>query len=112
MTHPLTEHVDKKRFPMADRLAEECVWQAERLAETRALIGNTKAVIKYDNGGGQTGVRKNPAFEAYAQQLNGFLASMRALNEVLAEYPPTSEDGRMTLANLKVMVGDKLKAAK
>lgn len=46
-------------------LAENIVFLADKLARTRALINNMEVVIPYDNGGGQKGIRENPAFTAY-----------------------------------------------
>lgn len=108
----ITERVDKAKHPMADQLAEEVTWQAKRLAEARALIKDASIVIAYDNGGGQQGIRKNPAYEAYAQLFNAFVRGMAALDAVLEGAEPEDAGGRMTLDNLRLMVGEKLKAAK
>ena len=107
----LTARVDKKRHPTADVLAQEVLWQAERLREARELIKDASIVIAYDNGGGQKGIRKNPAYEAYAQLFGAFVKGMAQLDAILAEAPPENEAARMTLDNLRLMVGG-LKVAK
>lgn len=108
----ITERVDKGKHPFADQLAEELAWQAKKLAEARAMIKNAPVVIAYDNGGGQSGIRKNPAFEAYAQLFGAFVRGMAALDTVLDGAEPESPAAKMTLDNLRLMVNDKLKAAK
>ncbi len=108
----ITERVDKAKHPYADELAAELEWQAGKLKEARAMIKGASVVIAYDNGGGQTGIRKNPAFEAYAQLFGAFVRGMTALDAILEGAEPESAAGKMTLDNLRLMVGDKLKAAK
>lgn len=55
--------------------------------------------MEYDNGGGQTGVRENPAFRAYEALWKTYLSGLDALlkqlpaqmePEQLAEVPPVS----------------------
>lgn len=108
----ICENVDKRKHPLADQLAEEVTWQAKRLAEARALIKDSSIIISYDNGGGQKGIRKNPAYEAYAQLFAAFVKGMAALDDLLAETPPESKEAKMTLDNLRLMVADQLKVAK
>lgn len=108
----VTERVDKQKHPFADQLAEELEWQAARLKEARALIKNASVIISYDNGGGQTGIRKNPAYEAYTQLFGAFCKGMAALDEVLDGAEPESTAAKMTLDNLRLMVGDKMRVAK
>ena len=108
----ITENVNKTAHPMAAELEAEVTWQAARLAEARALIKNAPIIISYDNGGGQKGIRKNPAYEAYAQLFASFVKGMAALDDLLAETPPESKEAKMTLDNLRLMVADQLKVAK
>ena len=107
----ITENVNKAAHPMAAELEAEVTWQAARLAEARALIKNAPIVIAYDNGGGQKGVRKNPAYEAYSQLFASFVKGMQALDQVLENAEPTESAAKMTLADLRVMVNSSRKAA-
>lgn len=59
--------------PRAVELAENLLLMEGKLAETRQGIANQQVVIPYDNGGGQTGIRENPAFKGY----HALLASYR-----------------------------------
>lgn len=108
----ITENVDKNRHPYAETLEREVAWMAQRLEQSRAVIADSSILIAYDNGGGQKGVRKNPGYEAYAQLFNAFVRGMQALDQVLENAAPTTPAAKMTLDNMRLMVGDKLKAAR
>lgn len=109
----ITENVDKSRHPHAADLEAEVVFMADQLRSMRELITNKKMlpVIPYDNGGGQKGIRKNPVFETYSQLANTFLRYMEALDDVLADAPPTTTAAVMSLSDLHVMVNSSRKAA-
>lgn len=81
----ITENVDPKKYPMAGQLEDEVEWMAARLVEARELVGNSPIIIAYDNGGGQKGIRKNPAFDAYESLMKTFIRATRALDEILAD---------------------------
>lgn len=81
----ITENVDRQKYPMAGQLEDEVNWIAERLLQARELIGSAPIVIEYDNGGGQKGIRKNPAYTAYEALMKTFIRASRALDEILAD---------------------------
>lgn len=65
----------------ATELAENVLWMEAKLTEARRAIGKTTVAIPYDNGGGQRGVRRNPAFDGY----NALMAQyVKALNQLCA----------------------------
>lgn len=100
MAAKITENVDKAKHPMAETLETEVLWQAEKLEEARKLIKNASIVIAYDNGGGQTGIRKNPAFEMYFSLFKSFLRGVASLDEMLKDAPPTSAAAKAKLDQL------------
>lgn len=79
--------VDKSKYPLAEELASDVLWQAERLLESRDTIKNAPIVIPYDNGGGQTGLRKNPMYDAYNSLFASFCKGFSQLTEMLADAP-------------------------
>lgn len=81
----MVAHLDEPVRSLAEELAKNVLWMADKLAEARRVIASSSVVIPYDNGGGQRGVRKNPAFESY--------------NALLSQY------SRAT-AQLAAMIGD------
>lgn len=63
----------------AYRLAENVLWMEVKLAEARAMIGDSSLVVGYDNGGGQKGIRRNPAFDAYNALLSSYTKALKQL---------------------------------
>lgn len=63
----------------AYRLAENVLWMEIKLAEARAMIGDSSLVVGYDNGGGQKGIRRNPAFDAYNALLSSYTKALKQL---------------------------------
>lgn len=63
-------------------LAENVLFMANKLQETRDGIGKTPLIVRYDNGGGQSGYRENPVFKAYNAHMKTYLAALEALNQI------------------------------
>lgn len=59
----------------------------EKLDKIMGEIGEEAAVIEYDNGGGQSGVRENPQFKAYEGLWKAYITG---LNTIVAAIPQTS----------------------
>ena len=87
----------------AVELAENVLWMEGKLAEARKAIGKSSVAIPYDNGGGQRGIRKNPAFDGY----NSLMAQyVRALNQLCQMLGDTggSKQASTTLNDLRKAV--------
>lgn len=67
-------------------LAENVVFMAHKLKETRESMGKTPLIVRYDNGGGQAGYRENPVFKAYNQLMADYRKSMQQLADLLQTY--------------------------
>ena len=80
--------IPEKLRPYATELAENVVFQCQKLAETRRAMqkSNQQLVVAYDNGGGQRGVRKHPIYEAYNQLMANYRKSLAQLTELLQTY--------------------------
>ncbi len=80
--------IPEKIRPYAVELAENVVFQCGKLAETRRVMerSNAQLVVGYNNGGGQTGVRKHPIYEAYNQLMANYRKSLQQLTELLQTY--------------------------
>ena len=71
---------------LRDRAIELCnnvLWMERKLAEARKAIGKSSVAIPYDNGGGQKGIRKNPAFDGYNALMSSYTKSLKQLCEML-----------------------------
>ena len=64
--------IPKSKLNQATMLAENAIAIEDKLDAERKVIWKMDITVEYDNGGGQTGVRKNPAYEAYASLLSSY----------------------------------------
>lgn len=80
--------VDSRIRPQATVLAEQVIFMAKKLKESKAGLRDQTIVIPYDNGGGQTGIRENPAFTAYEKLLATYTKSLTALRDVIGDNAP------------------------
>jgi hypothetical protein len=60
----------------------------DRLYNARIDMAEEPLVVAYDNGGGQQGVRKNPAYEVYTKLYSSYIAGVRTLLERLPVTMP------------------------
>lgn len=77
---------------MATDLAENVLWMAAKLEATRREIADDPVAIPYDNGGGQTGIRKNPAFDGYNSLISSYTKALKQLFDVLGIEPGEEEE--------------------
>lgn len=80
--------IPEKIRPYAVELAENVVFQCRKLAQTRKVMDRSDAqlVVGYNNGGGQSGIRKHPIYEAYNQLMANYRKSLQQLTELLQTY--------------------------
>lgn len=74
-------------------LAENVLWMECKLADARRLIGSTSVAIKYDNGGGQSGIRRNPAYDGYNALMSGYSKAVRQLTDMLGGTDADGTEG-------------------
>lgn len=55
---------------------ENLALQRVKLDETRELMKTQAVICKYDNGGGQSGIRENPIFKGYENLWKAYLAGI------------------------------------
>ena len=76
----------------AVELAENVLWMESKLANAREVIGKSSVAIPYDNGGGQRGIRKNPAFDGYNSLMSSYTKALKQLCEMLGVQEGESGD--------------------
>lgn len=76
----------------AVELAENVLWMEAKLADARTAIGKSSVAIPYDNGGGQRGIRKNPAFDGYNSLMSSYTKALKQLCEMLGVQEVESGD--------------------
>lgn len=77
--------VSDARIKTLEPLIENVSWMKVKLDQAREKIKNSAVAIPYDNGGGQTGIRENPAFKGYEALWKSYLAGM---SKILEYLPP------------------------
>ena len=84
----LCSGVPEKIRPYAVELALNVIFQCAKLAETRKAMEKNRSqlIVAYNNGGGQSGIRKNPVYEAYNQLMANYRKSLAQLVELLQTY--------------------------
>ena len=75
-----------------DELAKQLEFQAVKLRECRTEMESMPTIMAYDNGGGQKGIRKNPAYDAYNALMQNFRKSLQLLVELSGPDAPKDED--------------------
>lgn len=79
----LAEGAPENMRDRARELAENVLWMEAKLANAREVIGRSSVAIPYDNGGGQRGIRKNPAFDGYNSLMSSYTKALKQLCEML-----------------------------
>ena len=80
--------LEKAEVPQQQRdvlaaVTDNLAWQRVKLDETRELIKGSQVVVKYDNGGGQSGVRENPIFKGYYNLWRAYMAGLEKFTSYL-----------------------------
>lgn len=93
----------------AEELARNVLTMEAALIEARKQADTEPLIVEYDNGGGQSGIRKNPFWEAYAQMFNTFSRGLAQLANMV-EGGNAKPEAKSKLAELRVIAGDLKKA--
>lgn len=77
--------LNEEKIKSLDPVILNVSWMKSKLDDARTAIGEDGITVEYDNGGGQTGVRENPAFRAYEALWKTYLSGLDALLKLLPE---------------------------
>lgn len=77
--------ISDRRMQTLAPIIENVSWMRAKLDDSRSLIKNSNIVVPYDNGGGQKGIRENPAFKGYEALWKAY---MQGMNRILDTLPP------------------------
>lgn len=90
--------LDESTVDLVRPLVIEAAWTEQRLADARRLIGASDIVVPYDNGGGQEGVRRNPAYDGYSALAKTYVAFLRQLESMTGAQVSGDDDATSPLA--------------
>ena len=73
---------DKRRAAL-EAIIDNLAFQRVKLEQTVSRIADEDLSIPFDNGGGQTGVRENPAYRSYVSLWKSYLSGIEKLISAL-----------------------------
>ena len=73
------------KMKMLESVIENVSWMKVKLDQIRDEIWEDDIVIEYNNGGGQSGIKENPAYKAYEALWKNYMAGM---TKILESLPP------------------------
>ena len=80
----INANVDANRIEVLMPTIENVAWMKVKLEEARELVADSSVIVEYDNGGGQSGIRENPALNGYQKLLKTY---QQCLKMILDEVP-------------------------
>lgn len=83
--------ITKRRMALLDSVITNTAWMKVKLDDARDSIKNSQIAIKYDNGGGQKGIRENPLFKGYENLWRSYMAGMSKIIDCLPDEIATVE---------------------
>lgn len=84
-------------------------WMKSKLDDARETIGEEGITVEYDNGGGQSGVRENPAFRAYEALWKTYLSGLDMLIKLLPVEVPQEQISDIKPTNVLTLVQNRRK---
>ena len=89
---------------------ENCAWMRVKLDDTREAIKTSNVAIRYDNGGGQTGIRENPLYKGYSALWKSYMIGMQKILDALPNAAATVIPEEDKPQNVLSMIQKKHKA--
>lgn len=101
--------MDEEKIKSIDPVILNVSWMKAKLDDARAHIGEDGITVAYDNGGGQTGVRENPAFRAYEALWKTYLSGLDVLLKLLPEQAEQEQVAELKPASALALVTSRRK---
>lgn len=96
--------MDEEKIKSIDPVILNVSWMKAKLDDARTAIGEDGITVEYDNGGGQTGVRENPAFRAYEALWKTYLSGLDVLLKLLPEQAEQEQVAELKPASALALV--------
>lgn len=101
--------MDEEKIKSIDPVILNVSWMKAKLDDARTAIGEDGITVAYDNGGGQTGVRENPAFRAYEALWKTYLSGLDVLLKLLPEQAEQEQVAELKPASALALVTSRRK---
>ena len=76
-------NVAEQHRDVLESVVDNLAWMKVKLEDTRRMIKNSDVVIPYDNGGGQKGIRENPAYKGFYNLWKAYLSGLATFTSYL-----------------------------
>ena len=98
-------HIPRQQQDVLAPVIDNLAWMRIKLDDSRALIKSSGIVVPYDNGGGQKGIRENPAFKGYVSLMKTYLSALEKYTSYLPREMQAEiiNNGRTTLDIVRQM---------
>ena len=103
----LLERVPEDRRTALKPACADIGWMRAHLNKAREEIGEESLTVEYDNGGGQSGIRENPAFRAYESLWKAYMAGMDRILAALPEEDAEKEKAAQAENVLDILMAKK-----
>lgn len=94
---------DKRRAAL-EAIIDNLAFQRVKLEQTVSRIADEDLSIPFDNGGGQTGVRENPAYRSYVSLWKSYLSGIEKLIAALPVEEQTAPEDAQNGDNVLQMI--------
>ena len=78
-----TGGISGDRMKLLQPVAENTAWMKAKLDEAREDLKDGRIVVEYDNGGGQSGIKENPALRSYEALWKSYMAGMKLILDAI-----------------------------
>lgn len=84
--------ISKHKMKVLESVIENVAFMKAKLDEQRKIVEGEEAVVEYDNGGGQKGIRENPFFKSYEALWTAYMKGMDRIMNSIPDAKAVSEE--------------------
>lgn len=84
--------ISKHKMKVLESVIENVAFMKAKLDEQRKIVEGEEAVVEYDNGGGQKGIRENPFFKSYEALWAAYMKGMDRIMNSIPDAKAVSEE--------------------
>ena len=92
-------------------VVQNTAWMKVQLDRARELIATGEIVMNYDNGGGQEGIRENPAFKGYEALWKAYMQGASKILDAAAGKATQEEKEKLRQPSVLELVKERRKQA-
>ena len=108
----ILKDVPEKQQKALEPVIQNTAWMKVQLDRTREIIATDEIVMTYDNGGGQEGIRENPAFKGYEALWKAYMQGISKILETVAGKAAKEEREKLQQPTVLELVREKRKIAR